>query len=90
MAYYDHHALARGDLGPWFTARFSSKCAECDRDIIAGEDQARYKYGEVVCERCGNNEEAPKETKPVICDKCFVALSSREQRAGRLTHEDCG
>ncbi len=56
MSFYDQDSLARKDLGPWFTAAYSSECNECFAPIDEG-DQARYKEGEVVCEECGDTDD---------------------------------
>lgn len=87
-SYFDKDSLARRDLGPWFPAKYYGTCAECPRKIEKG-DEVRYKDGAVVCEHCGNDEPPPVEKPAVICTSCFIALSDREQRAGRKTHIEC-
>jgi hypothetical protein len=43
-------------VGPWFTAKYSGTCGNCDDEIIEGE-QARYVDNVINCQPCGEAAE---------------------------------
>jgi hypothetical protein len=46
-------ALTRPLRGPWFEARLSGRCSECDQRIVPGDEIRADGEGGYLCRGCG-------------------------------------
>jgi hypothetical protein len=49
-------ATARGEMGPWITARFDGRCSCCSRTILQDDDIRSDGEGGWLCDGCGGDE----------------------------------
>lgn len=68
-------------------ANEDSQCPECMMQYdVEQVHQTCNSCGHGKCPSCGACDCSAQTS---VCEKCFVTLSSREQREGRRTHDEC-